>query len=209
MDAIILAGGKGSRMEANLPKALVEVRGKPIIAHQIDYLLSQPGVDTIILSLGHQGSFVQEYVQMRYADTPIICSIEEGLLGTAGGLKLAFTRATSPRVLVLNCDDITDIHIADLEGGTEHMICVAHPCLPFGRVHEVDGYAVFEEKPILEDWTSCGWYCFNREELLPLLPDEGSLEYDVFPKIKLKVYHHTGSWRTLNTKKDVQEFEKG
>ena len=38
MEAIILAGGKGSRMGNELPKALVPVRGKEIIAWQIEYL---------------------------------------------------------------------------------------------------------------------------------------------------------------------------
>ena len=51
VDAIILAGGKGSRMEDNLPKALVEARGKPIVSHQIDYLSKFREINKIILSL--------------------------------------------------------------------------------------------------------------------------------------------------------------
>jgi len=85
---------------------------------------------------------------------------------------------------------------------------VAHPQLPFGRILEKSGYAIFEEKPILKDWVSCGWYLLNRSEMLKILPDKGMLEYDVFPKIKLRLFKHEGFWRPLNTRKDVDEFEE-
>jgi len=209
MDAIILAGGKGTRMGGDTPKPLMVVKGKTILEHQIDYLNTFPCIENIILSLGHGAREVQEYVATRYLDQRIVCVVEEYQLGTGGGLKCAMQKATSPRVLVINSDDITDIPIDSLEPMSEHTICVAHPRLPFGRVLEKDGYAVFEEKPILPDWISCGWYCFNREELLNMLPDEGSLEYDVFPNIKLRIYYHEGMWRPLNSKKDIQAFEEG
>ena len=61
---------------------------------------------------------------------------------------------------------------------------------------------------MLNIWVSCGWYFFNRAQILKYLPDKGSLEYDVFPKIKLRVFRHEGFWRTVNTKKDISEFEK-
>lgn len=209
MDAIILAGGKGTRMGSDTPKPLMIVKGKAIIDHQIEYLNSFPCIENIILSIGHGAQEIQDSVGARYPDQPLQCAVEERPLGTGGGLKLAMQKATSPRVLVLNGDDITDIPIDVLEQKNEHTICVVHPRLPFGRVLEKDGYAVFEEKPILPDWISCGWYCFNREEILAALPDEGSLEYDVFSKIKLRIYRHEGLWRPLNSKKDIQAFEEG
>ncbi len=209
MNAIILAGGKGTRMGSDTPKPLMPVKGKAIIDHQIEYRNSFQCIDSIILALGHGAKEVQEYVTARYPNQNIVFSVEERPLGTGGGLKLAMQKAESSRVLVLNGDDLTDIPIDVLEQKKEHTICVAHPRLPFGRVLEQDGYAVFEEKPMLPDWISCGWYCFNREELLSVLPDEGSLEYDVFPKIKLRIYYHEGMWRPLNSKKDIQSFEEG
>jgi NDP-sugar pyrophosphorylase family protein len=209
MDAIILAGGKGSRMGDEVPKPLTPVRGKTIIDHQIEYLRIFPALGKIIISLGHRAQEIQEYLVSRYPDGELVFSIEERPLGTGGGLKRAMKHADTARVLVLNGDDITDIPVDRLEEFGEHLICVAHPHLPFGRVVERDGYAVFEEKPILPDWVSCGWYCFNKEEILSVLPDEGSMEYDVFPKIKLRVYYHEGMWRPLNSKKDIQSFEEG
>ena len=73
---------------------------------------------------------------------------------------------------------------------------------------EKDGYAIFDEKPELDDWVSCGWYVLKRDEMLDVLPDKGSIEKDVFPKIKLRVFRHKGFWKTVNTPKDIKEFEE-
>lgn len=210
MDVIILAGGKGNRMEYDLPKPLVPVRGKAILAHQIEYLAKFREIDRIILSLGHRADEIIEYAKKEFSNfnKPIEFSVEKEPIGTGGGIKLALqNQAKSDFVIVINCDDITDLNISDLIKNRENMICVAHPRLPFGLVEEEMGYAIFKEKPILQEWVSIGWYLFNKNELLEALPDVGSLEYDVFPNIKLRLYKHLGFWKALNTKKDILEFE--
>ena len=207
MDAVIIAGGEGKRMGSNLPKALVNAKGKPILAWQIDYLLKS-GIDKIILAIGHKAEAIVDYIGDNYDGNQVDFTIEKKLLGTAGAIKLALKKCSSEFVVVLNCDDLTDIGIKKLEEKRENTICVAHPSLHFGRVAEKNGYAVFEEKPMLNDWVSCGWYLLNRKEMLETLPDKGMLEYDVFPKIKLRLYKHEGFWKTFNTQKDVDDSEK-
>jgi len=207
INAIILAGGKGNRMEDVLPKPLVKVKDKAILAHQLDYLINSKIIARIILSLGYKADEIKDYVQRNYPDYPIDYSIENEPLGTAGAYRQALALVDSDIVLGLNCDDITDIDLFKLQQRGANSICVAHPRLPFGLVKEKDGYADFLEKPILSDWVSCGWYLFNKNDILTILPAKGSLEYDVFPKIKLKLYKHEGFWQPLNTKKDILEFE--
>ena len=207
MNAIIIAGGQGSRMECDLPKPLVEVRGKAILAYQLDYLLNSRLIDTIILALGHRAEEVIEYIKLYFPEAPIEFTVEHEALGTGGAIKLALQKVNSDFVLVLNCDDITDIDLNELKKIKENTVCVAHPQLPFGLVKEEAGYAVFEEKPVLADWVSCGWYILKRGELLDITPDKSSIEYDVFPKLKLKLYKHEGFWQTINTKKDIIQFE--
>jgi len=207
MQAIILAGGKGNRMEDVLPKPLVKVKDKTILACQLDYLLNSKNIEKVILALGYKADEIIDYVKVNYPDYPIDFVVETEPLGTAGAFKLALTKANSDFILGLNCDDITDISIENLSKFGCNAICVAHPRLPFGLVDEENDYAVFIEKPLLNEWVSCGWYLFKCGELLPLLPIKGSLEYDVFPKLKLKLYKHEGFWRPLNTKKDLLEFD--
>ncbi len=208
MDAIIIAGGKGTRLGGNIPKALVEVKGKPLVAHQIDYLLQSGIVDRFILALGHKSEIVMEFVKKRYPDEKIIFSVEEQPLGTGGGVKKAMKLARSDYVIALNCDDVTDIDVKKLAAMGENTICVAHPRLIFGLVIEKDGYAIFNEKPEIKDWVNCGWYLLDRVEMLRILPDKGSLEIDVFPNIRMRVFRHEGFWKTVNTQKDIDEFDK-
>ncbi len=207
MDAVIIAGGKGNRMESELPKALVVAKGKPILAWQLDYLLKS-GIEKIVLAIGHKAEEVIDYVKENYKNKQIDFTVEKDLLGTAGGLKLALSKCDSEFVVVLNCDDISDMDIKGLQELKENTICVVHPQLPFGRITEKDGYAIFEEKPVLKDWVSCGWYLLNKKQMLESLPDKGMLEIDVFPKLKLKLFKHEGFWKPLNTKKDIIEFEE-
>ncbi len=211
MDAIILAGGKGIRMESDLPKALVPARGKPIIDHQLDYLVDKVG--RIVLSLGYRGKDVMDHVRKKYSSSRIRYSLESSPLGTGGGLKKALTKTPSQRLLVLNCDDLTDIPVNELDSRLlEDTVFIANPKLPFGLVHEANGYALFDEKPKLGDlWVSCGWYLFNRKSLNGILPEKGSLEYDVLQakKLLLRTYKHTGFWQPLNSPKQIAEFEEG
>jgi len=207
MQAIILAGGKGNRMEDVLPKPLVKVKDKTILAYQLDYLLNSKQIEKLILSLGYKADEIIDYVKTNYPDYSIDFVVETEPLGTGGAFKQALLKTDSDFILGLNCDDITDIKIEDLYKLNCNAICVAHPRLPFGLVNEENDYAVFIEKPVLNEWVSCGWYLFKRKELLPILPDKGSLEYDVFPKLKLKLYKHEGFWQPLNSKKDILEFE--
>ena len=206
MDAVIFAGGKGTRMDDALPKVLVVTKGKPILSYPLDYLL--PKVEKIVLAIGHRADEIKAFVTEKYPGKNIVFSIEDEPLGTGGALKQALQQTTSEKVLVLNADDVTDIDPEQVQQNGESTICVTHPRLPFGLVSEKDGYAVFEEKPILDNWVSCGWYVFNREEILPLLPNNGSIEYEVFPKMKLRIYKHEGFWAPLNSKKEVKDFEQ-
>ncbi len=190
MDAVILAGGKGSRMEDSLPK---KSTGK---------------INKIILQIGYKADQIIDYIKKNYPNENIEFSIESEPLGTGGAIKQGLKKATTDFVLVFNCDDLTDINIGELEKLQENTICIAHPQLPFGMVFEENGYAKFEEKPTLKEWVSCGWYLFNRKDMISKLPDKGSLEYDVFPKVKIRTYKHENFWVSLNTKKDITEFEK-
>lgn len=208
MDVIILAGGKGSRMESIRPKPLVELKNKPILAYQLDNFFRYEIVGKIILSLGFKAGDIIEFIQQKYAQAPVEFSIEKETLGTGGAIKLGLQKASSDYVLILNCDDLTDLDLKQLSEIKENTICVANPRLPFGLVKDNNGYAAFEEKPLLSDmWVSCGWVVLSRQQMLDIIPDKSSLEYDVYPQIKLKLFKHKGFWQPVNTKKDITEFE--
>ena len=206
MDVVILAGGKSTRMEDTLPKPIVSVRNKPVLFYQIDYFKDK--VDNIIISVGHRANEIIDFVNSHYINNNIKFCVENEPLGTAGGIKKALLMSDSDKVVVLNHDDITDIDINVLKNLNENTVCVAHPMLPFGLIKEVNSYGKFVEKPVLDDWVNCGWYFFMRNEIINYLPDKGSIEFDVFPKINFRMFKHLGFWKPLNNKKDISEFEK-
>lgn len=87
MQTVIMAGGKGTRIasvNAEVPKPMLEVCGKPILEHQIEVLKRQKLTD-IILVIGYLGSVIRDYFQDGSKHGVHISYIEEKeLLGTAG-----------------------------------------------------------------------------------------------------------------------------
>lgn len=90
MQAVIMAGGKGTRLASvtkDIPKPMVQIDGKPLLQYQIENLRDN-GVLNIILIIGHLGYVIREYfgdgskfgVKISYFE-------EESPLGTAGALS--------------------------------------------------------------------------------------------------------------------------
>jgi len=115
MNAVIMAGGKGTRLHpltAAMPKPLVNFFDRPVLEHQIE-LLKREGIDDIIITVGHLkhkiitrlGDGRQFGVRIRY-----VC--EDVPLGTAGGVKLAESML-SETFVVISGDAITDVRLRD------------------------------------------------------------------------------------------------
>ncbi len=89
MKAVILAGGKGTRLlplTKKIPKCLVKIGEKPLIEHQILFL-KKNGIKEIWLLLGYLGEKVKKYLEDKDFKLKIKFHQEEKLLGTAGALK--------------------------------------------------------------------------------------------------------------------------
>ncbi len=91
MKAVILAGGKGTRLgplTASLPKPLVMIGEKPVLEHQI-LLLKRYGLTDIIILTGHLGDQIAAYVGdgSRWG-VSAICMQEQEPQGTAGALRM-------------------------------------------------------------------------------------------------------------------------
>lgn len=89
MDAVILAGGKGTRLAEvapDIPKPLVPVLGRPVLEYQIDSL-RRSGVTDVTLVVGHLGQQIKDHFRNgRYFGLRISYFAEDSPLGTAGAL---------------------------------------------------------------------------------------------------------------------------
>lgn len=90
MQAIILAGGRGTRFQEvskAIPKILIPIGGKPLLDHIISNLLKND-INDVIICTGHLGEKVREYVKTKDFGLKIYISQEKKPLGTAGALNL-------------------------------------------------------------------------------------------------------------------------
>lgn len=116
MEAIVLAGGLGTRLASRLnqiPKSMAPVAGRPFLEILLDHLIAG-GCNSIILSVGHLRDVILERFGRSYRDVPIRYAIEESPLGTGGAIRMALQHANEPAVLVVNGDTFLDADLSEL-----------------------------------------------------------------------------------------------
>jgi len=119
MQAVIMAGGKGTRLieltKDELPKPMIPVNGKPILEWQIE-CLRRNGITEICLIIGHLGEKIREYFK-NGSDFGVSLSYysEEVPLGTAGALAHIRDFLTDEFFLLVYGDVIFDIDISRME----------------------------------------------------------------------------------------------
>lgn len=113
MKVAIMAGGKGTRIaavNADVPKPMIMICGKPILQHQIECLAKQ-GLKDILLMIGHLGYQIEEYFGDGSEYGVKISYIKEDVpLGTAGALYYLKSVVTED-FLLINGDIIFDVDI--------------------------------------------------------------------------------------------------
>ena len=87
---IILAAGKGTRMNSALPKVLVGLVDRPLIQHLLDNLKSIQFSHPPVIVVGHKYELVQSYL-----GTNLNYAFQEGQLGTAHAAQAARSAAES------------------------------------------------------------------------------------------------------------------
>ena len=220
MEAIVLAGGKAERLgdaAAGMPKSLVTVGGRPLLAWQIDRV-RQAGVERVIVSCfaGQEAEF-----DSRLGDlgVEVVCAGEPERLGRGGGIRFAAgARRETGDVLAMNGDELVDADFAGLlewhrTSGAAATITVAQPPSQFGQVELTDDDIVtgFHEVSRVPYWVNCGIYVLS-EEALGRFPEKGDHESTAFPELagegKLHAFRHTGLWLTVNTPKELRRADE-
>ena len=220
MEAIVLAGGRAERLgdaAGGLPKSLVPVGGRPLLAWQIGRL-RRAGVERVIVScLGGQ----EHEFDSRLGDTgvEVLCAGEPERLGRGGGIRFAArSRRESGDVLAMNGDELVDADFAGLlerhrATGAAATITVAQPPSQFGRVDLTDDDVVtgFHEASHVPYWVNCGIYVLSPEAL-ERFPEKGDHETTAFPELaaegRLRAFRHTGLWLTVNTPKELRRADE-
>ncbi|RPI18151.1 MAG: nucleotidyltransferase family protein [Ignavibacteriae bacterium] len=115
--AMILAAGFGTRLKEltkDTPKALIEYRGKPMITHVIERLISF-GIEDFVVNCHHFAEQLVSHFNENKYNAKINLIIEDKILGTGGGIKNAerYLKDTGD-FIVHNADVISDIDIQSM-----------------------------------------------------------------------------------------------
>jgi len=112
---MILAAGEGLRLRPlteTVPKALVEVGGRPLIDYALN-AVRHSGVEDVVINLHHLGDRIRDHVgDGRRFGLRIAYSEERTLLGSGGGIRHARHLLGTGTFVTLNADTIIDIDLA-------------------------------------------------------------------------------------------------
>jgi D-glycero-alpha-D-manno-heptose 1-phosphate guanylyltransferase len=111
LQAIILAGGLGTRLRPtvpDLPKAMAPIAGRPFLEILLD-LLAQKGFGRIILSVGYLSEKIIDYFGDCFEDMELVYSVEQNPLGTGGATRQALTHCDVDHAFVFNGDTYLDL----------------------------------------------------------------------------------------------------
>ncbi len=194
-EAIILAGGLGTRLRSavpDLPKCMAPVAGKPFLHYVITHLQKQ-GTDHFIFSLGYMHEVIEAFLLQHFPLLNYQVVIEDEPLGTGGAIQLACKKATQQDVLVLNGDTMFSIDVDEL--AAFHQQHRSNCTLTLKPMHNFDRYGVveinkegyiesFKEKQFYTSGLiNGGVYALNVAALLQLdLPEKFSFEKDYLEK---------------------------
>ncbi|HIP13104.1 MAG TPA: D-glycero-D-manno-heptose 1-phosphate guanosyltransferase [Arcobacter sp.] len=116
MEAIILAGGFGTRLQSvvkDVPKPMADINGRPFLEYILDLLANQ-GITDVILSVGYKKDIIKKHFKSKYKNINICYSVEELPLGTGGAIKKSLKMCKSPDVFVLNGDTYFNVNLNNL-----------------------------------------------------------------------------------------------
>ena len=213
----ILCGGRGTRLQERthaIPKALVEIGGKPILWHVMRIYAAQ-GLRRFLLLTGYLGEMIDEFVAS--ADWPEEIEVEcvdTGLdTPTGGRVALAADRVRGGPFCLTYADGVADIDLDALaashqSGGRIATMTVVRPFSQWGIAVIDDDERVtgFQEKPRLDAWINGGFMLFEPQ-FLDYVEESSVLEQEPLRRVaaegQLNAYRHTGFWDCMDTYKDA------
>jgi len=117
MEAIVLAGGFGTRLKQlvpHLPKPMALVAGRPFLEILLSSL-ERKGFRRVVLSLGYMAEKIVEYFGDHFNNVVLVYEIEKKPLGTGGAVRQALERCHSDHVYVFNGDTYLDLEVDQVE----------------------------------------------------------------------------------------------
>lgn len=195
MKVIILGAGKGTRTKKifpDIPKALVPVKGRPIIEYIIDVYKDFE----VLVNVREEDAD-----KFKYLNLPLL--IEKSPLGNAGAVKY-FSKELGDRFIATHVDILTDLDpnklVESHQGYATMTVKDLSEPKSFGVItHESSLVTGFTRKRLI----NCGIYSFSKEVVKYIGSGFQDFDKDLFPRLieekKLYFYEHKGLWEDAGT----------
>jgi len=205
LSVIILAAGKGTRMQSAKPKVLQTLAGKSLLAHVLD-TCHQLTVDETIIVHGFGGEQVKAEITTQYAQSDLTWVAQTEQLGTGHAVKV--TLSDLPKdgqslilygdVPLVSCQTLTALKSANTDGMSMLTLTVDNP-FGLGRIKRDNNgniEAIVEQKDASADEQAIkeinsGIYCVDNALLHKYLPklsnDNAQQEYYLTDIVKMAV----------------------
>jgi D-glycero-alpha-D-manno-heptose 1-phosphate guanylyltransferase len=188
MEAIVLAGGLGSRLNGilhDIPKPMAPINKIPFLEYILKFLKAQ-SINKVILSVGYRSEVIYKHFGSSYDGVEIIYSIEDSPLGTGGAIKKAVQYTLQECFFIINGDTFFQINlnqmVENFVPGTRLMLALKtmHNFDRYGCVQmDLDGFITsFLEKGFKKTGSINGGIYLARKSLFKGfdLPDKFSFE---------------------------------
>ncbi len=212
--AVVLAGGRGTRLAPvlpDIPKVLAPVNGRPFLSWLLD-LVAGAGVPETILCTGYMAEMVEETLGRSHGDMRLLHSRESEPLDTGGALGLALDLVGTDTILAMNGDSF--VH-ADLPAYFEWFAGKgARAGMLLGRVSDTARYGrvTLGEQDRVSDFKekgrtrgpgliNAGMYLLNKTLASSIIPKKKySLEREFFPRLAREglLYGHASAGAFLD-----------
>jgi NDP-sugar pyrophosphorylase family protein len=230
MKAILLAGGKGTRLRPltiHTPKPIVPIFERPFLHYQLDLLKRVPEIDEVVLSLNYQPRRIEEiFGDGTDAGLSIRYVVEPAPLGTAGAVRYA-GESLRESIVVFNGDVMTEVDLAAVIAlhrerkakATIVLTPVANPAA-YGLVEtdQAGNIRQFLEKPeahqITCDTINAGIYVLEPDTLDRIPKDTPwSIERSYFPSLidrgeTFVGYVYRGYWIDIGTPEKYMQVHR-
>lgn len=223
MEAIILAGGFGTRLSSRLtdvPKSMALVAGRPFLQILLDQLAAC-GCSRVILSVGYRREVILDAFRESYKGMPLCYAIEEAPLGTGGAIRLSLAQVEEESAMVVNGDTYLDLDCAKMfslhgrAGGAMTMaVTYVEEMARYGGVLiESERVVGFIEKGRAgPGWINAGAYVLSRNFPWPKgLPPRFSFENDVLvpfvESLRPTAFRHDGYFLDIGIPEDLDRAQ--
>ncbi|MBM7609068.1 D-glycero-alpha-D-manno-heptose 1-phosphate guanylyltransferase [Lysinibacillus composti] len=224
MEAIILAGGFGTRLRSvvsDVPKPMAPVADKPFLNYLFEYL-SKFQITSVVLCTGYKHEIIEQYFSNTFKEISIKYSVEDEPLGTGGAIKKAFDLIESDSAIILNGDTLFNVDLSQLiaaheKNNAEISIALKHLTNydRYGSVLLENNQVVgFEEKQFKnEGYINGGVYIINKAVFEKFdLPKTFSFEKEVLEtkhsKLNVHGYQSSAYFIDIGIPGDYEKAQK-